>query len=87
PDNTITEKVFITSYIPQNLAVSILDYNFQVPTSTCTNHTQWHYDQWINEQNKPDEPDETDEQNENEDNGDSEEEAIIDDVTEIENDD
>ncbi len=27
------------------------DYQYQVPFKTCTYHTKWHYDQWINEQN------------------------------------
>ncbi|MEL7646480.1 MAG: PBP1A family penicillin-binding protein [Sedimentibacter sp.] len=27
------------------------DYQYQVPTKTCTYHTKWHYDQWMNEQN------------------------------------
>ncbi len=27
------------------------DYKYQVPTKTCTYHTKWHYDQWMNEQN------------------------------------
>ncbi|MFA9422555.1 MAG: transglycosylase domain-containing protein [Sedimentibacter sp.] len=27
------------------------DYQYQVPFKTCTYHTKWHYDQWLNEQN------------------------------------
>ncbi len=28
------------------------DYKYQVPTKTCTYHTKWHFDQWLNEQNQ-----------------------------------
>ncbi|NLJ57462.1 MAG: transglycosylase [Tissierellia bacterium] len=28
------------------------DYYYQVPTKICTNHTKWHYDQWLNEGDK-----------------------------------
>lgn len=28
-----------------------LDYQYQLPTQICTYHTQWHYDQWFNNQN------------------------------------
>lgn len=48
------------------------DYQYQVPTKTCTYHTKWHYDQWINGQN-PDGEDSEDEDDENgENNGDNE---------------
>jgi len=29
-----------------------LDFQYQLPTQTCTYHTQWHYDQWLNNNNK-----------------------------------
>lgn len=29
------------------------DYEYQVPTKTCTYHTQWHYDQWQNNEQNP----------------------------------
>lgn len=27
------------------------DYQYQLPTKTCTYHTKWHFDQWLNESN------------------------------------
>ncbi len=42
------------------------DYQYQVPTKTCTYHTQWHYDQWLNnEQNNDDQNDDTDDNDNN----------------------
>lgn len=45
------------------------DYEYQVPTKTCTYHTRWHYDQWMD---GGDNPDQNNEDAENgEDNGDN----------------
>lgn len=30
-----------------------LDYEYQLPTKVCTYHTQWHFDQWNNNKDKP----------------------------------
>lgn len=71
-----------------NLAFSGLltaDYQYQVPTKTCTYHTKWHYDQWMNNEQNPDNQENENEnenknenENENEDNedGDSLEDII-----------
>ncbi len=50
PGNQIDKRVFIKRYITST-DVAIQDYNFQEPDKVCTNHVQWHYDQWINVQN------------------------------------
>ena len=81
PENSLEQRVFIERYAKYDPDARILDYNFQVPTEVCTNHTQWHYDQWINQQNSPDES-----SGENNDINDSESEdettGIIEDITE-----
>lgn len=61
--------------------IMIADYPYQVPTKTCTYHTKWHYDQWLNnEQNS----NENNDNNENTDNDDNDEpiDNIIDDIIE-----
>lgn len=61
-----------------NLAFSgfiTADYQYQVPTKTCTYHTKWHYDQWVNGEQNPDNQEDGD----NEEGGDSLED-IIDDI-------
>jgi uncharacterized membrane protein YgcG len=30
------------------------DYQFQIPTKTCTYHTKWHFDQWKDSEENPD---------------------------------
>ena len=44
------------------------DYQYQVPTKTCTYHTMWHYDQWMNEQNSNEENGQDNNGNRNENN-------------------
>ncbi len=54
------------------------DYQYQVPTKTCTYHTKWHYDQWLDDENNP--PDENGEGNEGNPNGGDSLEDIIGDI-------
>ena len=61
-----------------NLAFSGLltaDYQYQVPTKTCTYHTKWHYDQWVDGGQNPDGQENGNENGNNED-GDSLEDII-----------
>ncbi len=37
-----------------------LDYQYQLPTQTCTYHSQWHYDQWVNNKDKDKDKDKPD---------------------------
>lgn len=58
------------------------DYEYQVPTKTCTYHTQWHYDQW---QNNEQNPGQDNENGENPGDGDSIEDIINDIIDEMGN--
>ncbi|WMJ76497.1 MULTISPECIES: transglycosylase domain-containing protein [unclassified Sedimentibacter] len=62
----------------ENLAFSGLmtaDYEYQLPTTMCTYHTRWHYDQWINNKQNPEDENSEDEDGET---GDSIDGNIID---------
>ncbi|MDW5298996.1 MAG: penicillin-binding transpeptidase domain-containing protein [Sedimentibacter sp.] len=41
------------------------DYKYQIPTKTCTYHTKWHYDQWLNNQNQDNDNDQENNENGN----------------------
>jgi len=43
------------------------DYQYQVPTKTCTYHTKWHYDKWLDNQDKNENNDKENNGNETED--------------------
>lgn len=51
PGNLLEQRVFVTRNKDYDKSYSILDQAYQVPSAVCSNHTQWHYDQWINGQN------------------------------------
>lgn len=53
PGNLIEQRIFVTRNKTYDHSFSVQDDAYQLPQSVCTSHTQWHYDQWLNQQNEP----------------------------------
>lgn len=60
PGNLIEQRILVTRTASYDRSFSVQDEAYQLPQGVCTNHTQWHYDQWINQQNEPAENEEND---------------------------
>lgn len=56
-----------------------LDYQYQLPSQICTYHTQWHYNQWLNNQNNDNKDNDKDKDKDNNDNSNGNEQDSEDD--------
>lgn len=52
PGNLIEQRIFVTRTASYNHSFSVQDEAYQLPSGVCTNHTKWHYDQWLNQENE-----------------------------------
>jgi penicillin-binding protein 1A len=53
PGNLIEQRILVTRTATYDRSFSVQDDAYQLPLGVCANHTQWHYDQWINQQSEP----------------------------------
>jgi len=62
-----------------------LDYQYQLPSQICTYHNQWHYNQWLNNQNNDDKDNDKDkDKDKDENNGNGNEQDSDDGIIETE---